>query len=95
MYASIIELQFKPGSMQAGLDQVVALRPQLVQIDGLNQMISIDRGDDMVTVVVIYDSKAQREAATEQAQTVLAGIAEFVVAPPKRQGFEILLNEKY
>lgn len=81
--------------MQAGLDHVVALRPQLVQIDGLNQMISIDRGDGMVTVVVIYDSKAQREAAAEQAQTVLAGLAEFVAAPPKRQGFEVLVNEKY
>ena len=95
MYASIIELQFKPGSMQVGLDHVVALRPQLMKINGLNQMISIDRGDDRVTVVVIYDSEAQREAATEQAQAVLAGIAEFVVAPPKRQGFEILVNEKY
>ena len=95
MYASIIELQFKPGSMQAGLAHVVALRPQLVQIAGLNQMISIDRGDGMVTVVVIYDSKAQREAAAEQAQTVLAGLAEFVAAPPKRQGFEVLVNEKY
>lgn len=95
MYASIIELQFKPDSMQAGLDHVVALRPHLEQIDGLNQMISIDRGDDKVTVVVIYDSKAQREAAAEQARAVLAGVAEFVAAPPERQGFEILVNEKY
>ena len=81
--------------MQAGLDHVVALRPQLEQIDGLNQMISIDRGDDKVTVVVIYDSKAQREAAAEQARAVLAGIAEFVAAPPERQGFEILVHAKY
>jgi hypothetical protein len=95
MYASIIELQFKPGSTQAGLDHAVALRPQLEQIDGLNQMISIDRGDDKITVVVIYDSKAQREAASEQAQAVLAGLAKFVAAPPERQGFEILVNEKY
>ena len=95
MYASVIEFQFKPGMTEAAIEHVLGLRSRLGQIDGLNQIITIDRGDDRATGVVIYDSEAQREAAAPQAQEVLAGMAEFLAAPPDRQGFEISLNEKF
>lgn len=95
MYASIIELHFKPNLMQEALNYASSLRPKLEQIDGLNQMLSIDRGDDKATVIVVYDSKAQRDAASEQAQEVLAAMAHFVAGPPERQGFEIAMNEKF
>ena len=95
MYASVIEFHFKPGSIQAAMDHARALRPQLEQVDGLNQIISIDRGGDRGTTIVIYDSKAQREAAADKAQAILAGMAEFLAAPPDRQGFEILMNDKF
>ena len=93
MYASIIELHFKPNVMQEALCYAVSLRPMLEKIDGLNQMLSIDRGDDKATVIVVYDSKDQRDAAAGQAQEVLASMAQFVAEPPERQGYKISINE--
>jgi len=95
MYASIIELKFKPNLMQEALNYAASLRPTMEQIDGLNQMLSIDRDDDKATVIVVYDSKQQRDAAAGKAQEVLAAMAQFLDQPPERHGHEITINEKF
>ena len=51
MYASVIEFQFKPGTTEAAIDHARSLRPKFEQIDGLSQVISIDRGDDWATTI--------------------------------------------
>ena len=95
MYASVIELHFKPNLMQEALNYAASLRPTMKQIDGLNQMLSIDRGDDRATVIVVYDSKEQRDAAAEKAQEVLAGMAQYLDQPPERHGHKITINEQF
>ena len=95
MYASIIELHFKPNLKQEALTFATSLCPIMEQIDGLNQMLSIDRGDDRATIIVVYDTKKQRDAAAEKAQEVLASMARFLDQPPERYGHEIIINEKF
>ena len=95
MYASIIELHFKQNLMQEALNFAVSLRPTMEQIDGLNQLLAIDRGDDRATIIVVYDSKDKRDAAAENAKEVLAAMAQFLCQPPERHGYEITINEKY
>ena len=94
MFASYIQMKFKPGMKQSAMDYAAGLRNQMEQIDGANQILLIDGEGDEALAIAIYDSKAHQEAAAEKAQAVMAGMAEFLAAVPERQGREILLNEK-
>ena len=94
MYASYIQMKFKPGMKQAAMDYAVGLRSQMEQIEGANQILLIDGPGDEALAIAIYDSEAHQEAAAEKAQAVMAGMAEYLAAPPERQGRKILLNEK-
>ena len=94
MYASYIQMKFKPGMKQTAMDYASGLRSQMEQIEGANQLLVIDAVGDEAVAIAIYDSKGHQEAAAEKAQAVMAGMAEFLAEPPERQGREIMLNEK-
>ena len=94
MYASVIEMKFRSGMKQAAMEYAQGLRAAMQQIDGCNQMIVIDDGDDSAIAIAIYDSEAKQVAAADKAQSVMAGMAEFLASLPDRQGRSVLLNEK-
>ena len=95
MYASVIELQFKPGKIEEALELARSLRSELAGLDGIKQFITIDRGDDSSLAVVIYGSQAQWEAAAPRAQEILGRMADLVAAPPVRAGGDVYVNEMF
>ncbi len=56
MYASVVEIQLKPGKMDEATEIARAMRPDLEQINGLKQFVVIDHCDDKILTVVIYKS---------------------------------------
>ena len=95
MYASVVEIQLKPGKMGEATEIARAMRPDLEQINGLKQFIVIDHCHDKLLAVVIYEGKADREAATPKAQELLGRLAELAAAPPERMGCEVTVNEVF
>ncbi len=95
MYASVVEIQLKPGKMDEATEIARAMRPDLEQLNGLKQFIVIDHCHDKFLAVVIYEGKADREAATPKAQELLGRLAELVAAPPERMGCEVTVNEVF
>ena len=93
MYASYIQMKFKPGMKQSAMDHAAGLRSQMEQIDGAKQILIIDEAGDDALAIAIYDTQTHQEAAAEKAQAVMVGMAEFLAAPPERQGREVMLNE--
>lgn len=63
MHASITEIKFKSGKSQEAIDVGRSRRPDLERVDGLKQIMIIERGDDTWLIVGLYESQAQQEAA--------------------------------
>ena len=95
MYSSVLEIQLKPGKMDEATEIVSAMRPELEQINGLKQFVAIDHCHDKFLAVVIYEGKADQEAATPKAQEIIGRLAELVAAPPERMGCEVIVNEVF
>ena len=95
MYASVVEIQLKPGKMDEATEIMRAMRPDIEQIKGLKQLVVIDHCNDKLLAVVIYEGKADQEAATPKAQELLARLAELAAAPPERMGCEVTVNEVF
>ncbi len=95
MYASVIEGKAKPGMTDALVAAVRDKLPEIAQLAGIKQLVSIDLGNDEGLTLVIYESQEAQEAATPRATEILGGMAEFYAAPPNRRGCTVLLNEAF
>ncbi len=95
MFASVIEIQLKPGTLDEAVDITRAALPEMREIPGIKQLISIDKGNDLGLVIAIYESQAAQEAATSKAQEILSRIAGLAAALPQRLGCEVNINEQF
>ncbi len=95
MFASVIEVQRKPGTLDEAMDIVRAAVPELRNIPGLKQLISIDKGNDQSVVIAIYESQAAQEEAAPKAQEILGRIAGLVAAPPQRLACDVNIYEQF
>ncbi len=95
MYARVVEIQLKPGKMDEATAIAREMRSELGQIDGLEQFIAIDHCHDRFLAVVIYESKADQEAATPKARELIGRFADLWAAPPERMGCDVTVNEVF
>jgi len=91
MHASVVEIKLKPGTVTELVNFAEDLREELAQLEGLKELILIDKGNQDILGIVIYETAAQQQATTARAQEVLAGMAEFVAEPPVRKGCNVPL----
>ena len=92
MYASYIEMQLKPGKMAEAVEIMRQVEAELRQVDGLKQFIIVDRGNDGSTVLALYDTAEDQEAAGPKAAELLGRLAVFMAGPPERKQVEVPIN---
>jgi heme-degrading monooxygenase HmoA len=95
MFASVLDIQFQAGKMDEVIEIVSSLRPDLEQVDGLKQFITINRGNDRGLAIVIYESQAHQESAGPKSQEILGRLAPLMAGPPNREGCEVVVNEVF
>ena len=91
MYASYIEMQLEPGKMAEAIDMTKKMEADLGQM-GMKQFIIVDRGNDSSTLVALYDSAEDQEAAGPKAAELLGRLADLMAAPPDRKQVEVPIN---
>ena len=91
MYASYIEMQLKPGTMADAMEMARQMEADLGQM-GMKQFIIVDRGNDSSTLVALYDTAADQEAAGPKAAELLGRLADLMAAPPDRKQVEVPIN---
>ena len=91
MYASYIEMQLKPGKMADAIEMAKQMEVDLGQM-GMKQFIIIDRGNDSSTLVALYDTAEDQEAAGPKAAELLGRLADLMAAPPDRKQVEVPIN---
>ena len=91
MYASYIEMQLKPGKMADAIEMAKQMEADLGQM-GMKQFIIVDRGNDSSTLVALYDTAEDQEAAGPKAAGLLGRLADLMAAPPDRKQVEVPIN---
>ena len=88
MYASYIEMQLKPAKMAEAIEMTKQMEADLGQM-GMKQFIIVDRGNDSSTLVALYDTAEDQEAAGPKAAELLGRLADLMAAPPDRKQVEV------
>ena len=91
MYASYIEMQLKSGKMAEAIEMTKQMEADLGQM-GMKQFIIVDRGNDSSTLVALYDTAEDQEAAGPKAAELLGRLADLMAAPPDRKQVEVPIN---
>ena len=91
MYASYIEMQLEPGKMAEAIDMTKKMEADLGQM-GMKQFIIVDRGNDSSTLVALYDTAEDQEAAGPKAAELLGRLAVFMAGSPERKQVEVPIN---
>ena len=91
MYASYIEMLLKPGKTADAVEMTKQMEADLGQM-GMKQFIIVDRGNDSSTLVALYDTAEDQEAAGPKAAELLGRLADFMAAPPERKQVEVPIN---
>ena len=92
MYASYIEMQLKPGKMAEAVERMKHVEVELGQVDGLRQFIIVDRGDDSSTVLALYDTAEDQEAAGPKSAEIVSRFMDVIAAPPDRKQVKVPIN---
>ncbi len=92
MYASYIEMQLKPGKKAEAVERMKQVKVELGQVDGLKQFIIVDRGNDNSTVLALYDTAEDQEAAGPKSAEIVSRFMDVIAAPPDRNQVEVPIN---
>ena len=91
MYASYIEMRLKPGKMADAIEMAKQMEADLGQM-GMKQFIIVDRGNDNSTVLALYDTAEDQEAAGPKSAEIVSRFMDVIAAPPDRKQVEVPIN---
>ena len=92
MYASYIEMQIKSGMMAETMERMKQVEAELSEVDGLKQFIIVDKGNDSSTVLALYDTAEDQEAAGPKSAEIVSRFMDVIAAPPDRKQVEVPIN---
>lgn len=95
MFTSLYDIQLQPGKFDEAVELVRSMGPELEKIEGLKQVLVIQRGPDRSLLLAIYESQALQEAAAPKARELVGQIAGLVAVPPTREGCKVVLNQAF
>ena len=84
-------MQLKPGKMAEAIEMTKQMEADLGQM-GMKQFIIVDKGNDSSTLVALYDTAEDQEAAGPKAAELLGRLAVFMAGPPERKQVEVPIN---
>ena len=84
-------MQIKPGNMAEAIKMTKQMEADL-GLMGIKQFIIVDKGDDSSTLVALYDTAEDQEAAGPKAAELLGRLAVFMAGPPERKQVEVPIN---
>ena len=85
-------MKLKPGKMAEAVERMKEVEAELGQVDGLKQFIIVDRGNDSSTVLALYDTAEDQEAAGPKSAEIVSRFMDVIAAPPDRKQVEVPIN---
>ena len=82
----ITEISYDPSKRDELFAYVDTQRDQIKAVNGLQLVHVIDIDEGKSVIIARYESEVSAVAATETVQGILAGMGQFMTAPPNRRG---------
>ena len=82
----ITEISFDPSKKDELFAYVDTQREQIKAVNGLQLVHVIDIDEGKSVIIARYESEESGVAETETVQEILAGMGQFMTAPPNRRG---------
>ena len=82
----ITEISYDPSKKDELFSYVDTQRDQIKAVNGLQLVHVIDIDEGKSVIIARYESEVSAVAATETVQGILAGMGQFMTAPPNRRG---------
>ena len=82
----ITEISYDPSKKDELFSYFDTQRDQIKAVNGLQLVHVIDIDEGKSVIIARYDSEESAVAATETVQGILAGMGQFMTAPPNRRG---------
>ena len=82
----ITDVSFDPIRNDEFFAYADSLRAQLKAVNGLQTVHVIDVDEGQSVIIARYNSEESAVAANETIQDILAGMSQFMTAPPNRRG---------
>ena len=95
MYASYVEVKMRPGVSAEAIKLARSLIPEVGQIPNIKQFTLVDKGNDKLLLIALYDSPEEQEAAGPKALDVIGKMEHLFATPPQRIQMEVPINHTY
>ena len=82
----ITEISYDPSKRDELFAYVDTQRDQIKAVNGLQLVHVIDIDEGKSVIIARYESEVSAVVATETVQGILAGMGQFMTAPPNRRG---------
>ena len=86
MSYKISKISYDPSKKDELFAYVDTQRDQIKAVNGLQLVHVIDIDEGKSVIIARYESEVSAVAATETVQGILAGMGQFMTAPPNRRG---------
>lgn len=92
MFARVTQYKMKPDSMADATKLVDSLRGQIMALPGLKQFINVAKPDGSGYAISLSESEAVANGNAARVAEIWGAFGKHLEAPPKLDGYEILVN---
>ena len=92
MYARITAYQLKPGTRDAAVAKLEALKSEIMSLPGTLRFLNTVDDNGRGYVVSVNESKETSDAISGQVQAIWANFAEFLAAAPSPEGYDVIAD---
>ncbi|MBU2998208.1 MULTISPECIES: hypothetical protein [Roseovarius] len=92
MYARVTPYQMKPGSRGAATKKLETLKERILGMKGMHSFTNVMNDDHAGYIIALVESRALSEANAETVKSLWGEFAEYLVEPPKPQGYDVIVD---
>ncbi|MFU1477423.1 hypothetical protein ACM25N_06830 [Roseovarius sp. C7] len=92
MYARVTPYQMKPGSRAAATKKLESLKERILGMEGMHSFTNVMNDEEAGYIVALVESRELSEANAETVKGLWGEFAEYLVAPPKAQGYDVIVD---
>ena len=92
MFARVTHYKMKSGSRDAATEMMNSLRNQIMGMPGMQHFLNVMNADGSGYVVAVVESEATSKANAETVAKLWSNFADYLEAPPKPEGYDVIAS---
>lgn len=93
MFARVTRYRMKPEAVEAAVQKVKSMKPQIMALPGMINFINVINDDGNGYVISVVDSEETSNANQDKVQAIWAQFADDLAEAPVAEGYSVIMNE--